>query len=521
MKIVTPGQMNIIDSTTINRVGIPGIVLMENAALQVVEEIGRIFGTIKGKRIFLFAGKGNNAGDAFAVARHLSNKGARLKVYILAEKSAVTGDALINLKALENCGIPVFELLDTTQLDDLQKSLASSDLVVDGILGTGLSGDVLGLVRGVIHIINSSGKYILSIDIPSGICGKTGQVRGACIKAEKTVTFGLPKTGMVIHPGCQYTGELVVADISIPTRVISEIDIRTELIDDDYVARIIPHRYSDSSKGTYGKVLIVSGSVGMTGAGCLVASASLRTGAGLVYMGVPSILTSIYDSVLTESITIPLEDGGTGYLAAGCTDQLARHLGRMTVAAVGPGLSVEGDVTHVVRYIIEYSTIPLVLDADALNAISQDVGMLENLQAQAVITPHPGEMARLMGMGIKEIQEDRIGAACGFSQKWGVITVLKGARNIVAAPDGTVLINPSGNSGMATGGTGDVLTGVIASLIAQGASPFDAAAAGVYLHGLAGDNVARIKGEHGLVASDIVKELPYVLKKWEEVKGAK
>lgn len=512
MKIATPAQMGKIDSVSINRFGIPGIVLMENAALKVVEEIKQTLETIGGKTVYIFAGKGNNGGDAFAVARHLYNKGARVKVFVTADKSDIKGDAEINLKILENMKVQVEELTREQQLKKAKNELADASLVIDGIFGTGLKGNVRGIAGSVIDMVNASGKTVIAIDIPSGVSGETGQVLGKCIRADKTVTFALPKIGLIVHPGCEFSGELVTADIGIPAEAIDEMDIKTHLIDMEYVMSVLPARKVQSNKGDYGKVLVITGSPGMTGAGILAGSAALRTGAGLVYMGVPSSLANVYDACLTEAVTIPLEDNGSGCLSDDSIKQAVGQLRGKTVAAIGPGLSVNEGIVKLLGEIISNSDIPLVLDADALNAISRDVQLLAGLKAEAVLTPHPGEMSRLTGMSIEEIQNDRIGAAREFSCKWNVIVVLKGSRTVVAMPDGTVYINPTGNSGMATGGSGDVLTGIISGLISQGLKPSDAAIAGVYIHGQAGDRAAEEKGEYGMIAGDILSMLPGVMK---------
>jgi NAD(P)H-hydrate epimerase len=370
-----------------------------------------------------------------------------------------------------------------------------------------------GSIKDVIGIINRSGKTVISIDIPSGINGLTGAASETCIRADKTVTFALPKTGLAIHPGCEYAGELVVAEIGIPQKAVDKVSINRHLIDPGIAAGLIPGRRQQSNKGDYGKILIVSGSKGMTGAGALAARSALRVGAGLVYLGVPASLAQVYDLLVMESVTLPLEDEGTGALSLKALEQVCGHLSGKDAAAVGPGLSVCSGTADLVRGIVENAEIPLVLDADALNIISQDVTVLGKLKVSAVLTPHPGEMARLMGVSVNEVQSSRLDAALEFAVKWKVVTVLKGSRSIIALPDGTLYVNPTGNSGMATGGTGDVLTGIIAGLLGQGLRPADAAVAGVYLHGLAGDIAASDKGEHGMIAGDVAEALPQALKR--------
>ena len=284
------------------------------------------------------------------------------------------------------------------------------------------------------------------------------------------------------------------------------------IINRDLVAGIIPKRFDDSSKGDYGKIFIITGSTGMAGSGCLCANAAMRSGAGLVYVGVPAGLSAIYSTKLTEPIIIALQDNGNGSLVSSGSEQIIKVMDRMDAAAVGPGLSINDEIVEVVRNVIKKSRIPLVLDADALNAVARDVHMLKDCKAEIVITPHPGEMARLTGLSIREIQNDRSKVAVEFAASHGVIVVLKGSGTVIALPDGTIYSNTSGNPGMATGGAGDVLTGIITSLTGQGVKPADAAIAGVYLHGLAGDAAAEKNGMHGMIASDIIKELPCVIK---------
>ena len=518
MKLATPGQMNEIDSFAINRIGIPGIVLMENAALRVVDEIDKSIGPLKGKNILVVAGKGNNGGDAFATARHLYNRGADIQVFVAAAKTGITADAGINLAILENMGVQVCEAEDGSRLEQLRMKMRAADLILDGIFGTGLKGEVKGVARSIIELINRSGKPVVSIDIPSGLSGETGKILGACVKASKTVTFGLPKVGLVIHPGCEYVGELIVADIGIPRSVVDSMGIKYNVTDEEYITEHIPLRKAESNKGDYGKILIIAGSRGMTGAGRLSAAAALRTGAGLVYLGVPASLSSIFNASLAEAVVIPLEDKGAGFLSEDCISHILERIRHASAIAVGPGLSSGRDITKIVGEILENSSVPVILDADALNAISKDIAVLAKHKAVCIVTPHPGEMARLVGMTIEDVQNDRMETALEFARKWDVITVLKGSKTVIAAPDGELYINTTGNPGMATAGSGDVLTGIIVGLVGQGLRPTDAAVTGVYLHGLAGDSAAEIKGEHGLVAGDMIEELPRVIKRFADRK---
>jgi yjeF C-terminal region, hydroxyethylthiazole kinase-related/yjeF N-terminal region len=513
MRLVIPLQMGQIDRYSINELGIPGIILMENAALRVVEEaVSALGGCVVGQKVLLLAGKGNNGGDAFAVARHLMLKGADTCVHILADKSAISGDAKVNLDILYNIGANVNLLTDRKQISSLEKDLYKSELIIDGIFGTGFKGVPDALTSEIIGMVNGAGKYVIAIDIPSGVNGETGKVPGSCVNANVTVTFQLPKTGLLVHPGCDRTGRLVVADIGIPEKAVFSQNINSYVIDQNDVSFIIPARKNDTNKGSYGKIFILTGSKGMTGSGCLCAKAALRSGAGLVYVGVPSSLATIYGSSLVEPIIMPLEDAGKGHIPLESVEHILKQMEKMDIMALGPGLSVNYDIRGIVGEIIKKSRIPLILDADALNSVADDLQVLNELKAEAVITPHPGEMARLTGLTIDEVQSDRIKVARDFAARWRLIVVLKGSRTIIALPDGTIYINTTGNPGMASGGSGDVLTGIIAGLAGQGIELADAAVAGVYLHGLAGDAAAIKKGVHGLIAGDMVEELPYVIK---------
>lgn len=511
MRVVTPEQMKEIDNTSINDFGIPGMVLMESAAQGVVREVKNILGDISGKTVAVLAGKGNNGGDAFAVARHLFNMGAYTKVYVFSKPDDIVGDAKTNLEILIKMGIEINEVATDEKVQEFKDGVKWANLVVDGLLGTGLKGDVKGVMASIIELVNSCCVPVVAVDIPSGVNGETGKVSNACIKARTTVTFGFPKVGQLIHPGCEYVGELKVVDIGIPKAAVDVTTIKSHLIDMEYVAKLLPKRRNDSNKGTYGKVLVVAGSRGMTGAASLTGLSALRSGAGLVYMAVPSSLVSIYAGTLVEAVEIPFEDGNKGCLGRESITGILEQLENIDVVAVGPGLSSGNEIAEVVYSIVKNSKVPIVLDADGINVLAKDLSVLKMLKTQMVITPHPGEMARLIGASVKEVQDDRVNVARNFSKQWGVITVLKGSRTIIASPEGDVYINATGNPGMATGGSGDVLTGIIAGLAGQGLKPLDASIAGVYLHGLCGDRIAARKGEYGLIAGDLAQEIPYVL----------
>lgn len=510
MRIVTAAEMKALDTAAIEDYGISGLVLMENAGRQVVDLIRRVTGDVRGRIVAVFTGKGNNGGDGYVAARHLLNMGAEVKVLSLVNTGEITGDAAVNFEIWRKMGQKVYTVNQGDGSNIVRLALLNTDLIVDAVYGTGFKGKMSEKAGRIVEVLNKSGKPIVAVDVPSGLEADTGRVNGPCVRANYTVTFGLPKLGMFLEPGADYTGEITVADISLPGVLIEKAAPQRYLITGDYVKDWLPSRPSLAHKGNFGRVLIVAGSRGMTGAASLAGEAAIRSGAGLVTVAVPETLHNIMEEKLTEVMTVPLPDDGNGSLSREAGKKILALLDDMDVLAIGPGLSQSPGVITLVRELLPSLKIPCVLDADALNALAGETAIFNELKAPVVITPHPGEMARLMGIKPKNVQEDRIGNAVKAAADWKVVTLLKGARTVVATPDGVVYINSTGNAGMATGGSGDVLTGMIASLIAQGMKPARAAAAGAYLHGLAGDQAASDKGMMGLIASDIISALPAV-----------
>jgi NAD(P)H-hydrate epimerase len=508
LRIVTADEMKALDRAAIEDYGMSGLVLMENAGRQTVELIRRVMGEVRGRVVTIFTGKGNNGGDGYVIARHLMNMGAEVKLLSLVNTGEITGEAVVNLEIWRKMGQKVYTVFQDDGINIARLALMNTDVVVDAIYGTGLKGKMPEKAGRIVQVLNKSGKLLVAVDVPSGLDASTGSVNGPCVRANYTVTFGLPKLGLFLDPGADYAGEITVADISLPGVLVEKSAPQRYLITEEDVKKWLPRRPALAHKGTFGRVLVVAGSKGMTGAASLAGEAALRSGAGLVTVAVPETLHSIMEEKLTEVMTAPLPDTGNGSLSREALQRILLLLENMDVLAIGPGLSQAPEVITLIRELIPSLKIPCVLDADALNALAGETGILKKLQAPAVITPHPGEMARLMGVSPKFVQEDRIGNALKAAAAWNVVTLLKGARTVVAAPDGIVYINPTGNQGMATGGSGDVLTGIIASLIAQGLKPAHAAAAGAYLHGLAGDLAAGVKGMMGLIAGDILSALP-------------
>ncbi|MGI9953169.1 NAD(P)H-hydrate dehydratase [Moorellaceae bacterium AZ2] len=516
MYLVTAAEMGEIDRLASRDYFIPSIVLMENAGLRVVESIRRYFGgTARGKRVLIFAGKGNNGGDGVVVARHLHNEGAEVKVFLLARPEELRGDPRTNLEIYQKMGGKVFPLLEQNHLQRADIALLYADLVVDAIFGTGFKGAALGVAGEVIQLINRAAKPVVAVDLPSGLEADTGRSHGPCIRATWTVTFALPKLGLALEPGATLAGRVEVADIGIPRQLIESRGLKVRLLTSDWCRDHLKPREPTAHKGSFGHVLVVGGCRGMTGAPILTAMGALRAGAGLVTAAVPRSCQGVVAAGAAEIMTRGLPETPDGALSREALPFILEMLERCQVLAIGPGLSRDPSASLLVRELLPQVRCPVVVDADALNALADDSKWLWEPKGEVVVTPHPGEMARLKGTTAAKIQEDRLSTAARAAQEWRAVVVLKGARTIIACPAGDTYVNPTGNPGMATGGSGDVLTGIIAGLIAQGLAPGTAAAMGAYLHGAAGDEAARLKGQRGLVAGDLLAFLPAVLGKLE------
>lgn len=507
MKVATATQMREIDRKATAEYGLPGIALMENAGAAVAKQVCELLGEACDKRVCIFAGKGNNGGDGFVAARHLALHQAKVNVFLVGPRNAVGGDARVNLEILLAMGFEIVEINGERDWDKAKFAAAFADCLVDALVGTGFRGELSGDLAEVARIMNAAGKPVVAVDIPSGVEADTGQVLGCAVQAQATVTLALPKPGLYFQPGASHVGKLTVDPIGMPAALLQDEALQQNAILAGHVRNILPRRQPGVHKGSNGRVTVVAGSVGFTGAAALAANAAVRAGAGLVTLGVAANLYSIMAVKLTEVMTKPLADNGAGALGAGAADEIAALMATSDVLALGPGLGREEVVRDVIRRVIREASRPLVIDADGLNALVGYTDLLLESDALAVLTPHPGELSRLTGLPVPVINADRLAAAREAAGRWGAIVVLKGPGTVVAFPDGEVYINTTGNAAMATGGTGDVLTGVIAALIAQGLSSHDAAVAGVYLHGLAGD-IAAGEGGIGLAAGDLLTALP-------------
>lgn len=507
MKIATAQQMREIDEQAINQYGIPEIVLMENAGVEVAKSIDQVIGKIAGKKICIFAGKGNNGGDGFVAARHLSNQGAKVKVYIIGDAQKIQGAARINLAILQKMRIEVVSVLSERDWDKVKIALALSDCLIDALIGTGFNCELRIEMEKIINMMNDASKPIVAIDLPSGVEANTGKVPVTAIKAVLTVSFGLAKVGLIFYPGAAYAGEILVADIGLPNVLLKGEHIKQNMINTSMVKRLFIKRLPDAHKGSCGKVLVIAGSIGLTGAAVLVSNAALRAGAGVVTLAIAQSLHDIVETKLTEVMTRPLPEVRKGVLGEAALSELLVLAKDYDVIEIGSGLGHDPQTLHLVREFVRQADKQFILDADAIHAYQGIGEQLRKAKIMPILTPHLGEMANLLNLPISEIKADLIGTARATAEKFNVIVVLKSARTVVAYPDGNVYINIRGNAGMATAGTGDVLAGVISGLFAQGLLSYSAAVTGVYLHAFAGDLVAG-SGMVGLIASDIVNVLP-------------
>ena len=505
IKVATAKEMQNIDRVTISKFGIAGSVLMERAGLSVVGKINTLY---PGKKIAVLCGGGNNGGDGFVIARELHNQGRKVEVFMTSVPAKLKGDAKTNYNIAKKFGVPV-----SPARKFLNTRLSGHYLIVDALLGTGLSKDIKGTLSDVIKKANRLPCPVMAVDIPSGISSDTGQIMGTAMKANVSVTFGLPKRGHLIYPGAEYTGRLFIEDIGFPASLINSDKIKINLFRSDDAISLLPARAKSSHKGTFGHVLLIAGSRGKTGAALMAAKACLKAGAGLMTIGTAETVVNSLQSRVTEEMLLPLNDKGNGTISYTAANSIIKFLKvRGDVLVIGPGLSVDDEIKTLVAEVVTHSKVPVVIDADGLNALAGNTGVLKKCKSPLILTPHPGEMSRLEGTGAGREVPDRITRALSFARKTKTFLVLKGVPTVTATPEGTAFINSSGNPGMATAGTGDVLTGMIASFLAQGLPPAHASALGVYMHGYAGDIVADKKGQESMVASDIINELPNVFR---------
>ncbi len=509
MKLATSEQIKNIDRRAIKDFGIPGPVLMESAALAVIEEMEQFFDGLEGVKVGIICGKGNNGGDGLAIARRLRIRGVPVRVALLAPFNALQGEAKLNLSILRKMDVEIRPNAGPRELDDV---VSWSDILIDAVLGVGLAAPIKGNYALAAMLLNASGRPVVAVDIPTGINADTGAVMGVGVNADLTVTMALPKRGLALYPGASYAGLVRIADIGIPSEAIEKEQITVSLLVREDLWGLLPERDRASHKGVFGHLMVIAGSMGKAGAAVLTARAALRSGAGLVSVAAPQSIVPIIQQQSAEAMCIAAAESIDATLGIGAERELARRADALSACVIGPGLTTHPETVQVVRDFVRQVSVPTVIDADALNALVGSPDILKKSKAPLVLTPHPGEMGRLLNRPAAEIQKDRIGAALGFAKRYGVVVVLKGAGTVVALPGGDVFINSTGNPGMATGGSGDALAGMIGSFLSQGLPPADAACLGVYLHGVAGDLAAEAKGEAGMIAGDVIEKIPDAIK---------
>lgn len=503
MKLVTPEQMQAIDRETIDKRGIPGGELMERAGRAVAQEVFERFAPAS---VAVVAGKGNNGGDGYVAARHLREFGVRdVTVFLLADPADLSGDARAAFEKLPQS----VRQERVKEGRGLAERLVEYEVIVDAIFGTGLSGPARKIYGEAIEAINEaaqrSGALVVAVDSPSGLISGASdeeQAEAPCVRARLTITIGLPKVGLISGPGVRYTGRVSIADIGFPEDLLTSDEITLNLMTEGELAPLLPPRDPAGHKGSFGRVLVLGGGEGMTGAAILAARAAVRSGTGLVYVGYPEQLGPIFESTLIEPVKIPLP-GDKKYFTPSMLEAALDQAEKVDGVAIGPGIGQQPKTEEFFTAILKKVEAPVVIDADGLNLLAKNLNVLKRRPGPTVLTPHPGEAGRLLDRPVKEIQSDRSSAFTGFCKEYDVIVALKGFQTVITAPDGQKYINPSGNSGLAKGGSGDVLTGLIVGLLAQGCAPLAATQLGVFLHGVAGDLAAKKWGPRAMAPGDL------------------
>lgn len=519
MEILTSEQMKKVDADTIERF-CPGLELMERAGKRVADFIMGTFGSERLKAA-VFAGAGNNGGDAFVVARYLSKAGCAVSIHLMKAPISFSMDSRKNYERLSKPADSESRMkeFDATRPDwpnQVEKDLADATIVVDGLFGTGIEGALKGTGRAMVRAINASRLPVVSIDIPSGVNGDTGEVAGAAVRATYTVTIGRPKLGLLFHPGKEYTGEMVTADIGFPPEVVRAHASGLILLDAEEAGRRTPGRRADAHKYECGTLLVVAGSRSFTGAAVLAGEAALRGGCGMVYIGVPEGVRTIIEAGIREAITIPLPETARGTVSPEATALLKPYMEKADALAVGPGLGRDPDTDSFVHALLDASPVPVVLDADGINAFAGRTGLLRAARCPLVVTPHSGELERLIGAQVEKTPLAKIEQTARIAKELGAVVLHKGAPSIIASPEGDILINLHGTSALATGGTGDVMTGLVGSFLAQGAGPLDAAAVGSFLLGRSGEHASVDRGLRGVIAGDLLAYLGPAMVELEE-----
>lgn len=506
MKLSTVEEMRNLDKCSIEEYGFPQEVLMENAGNAAYFIILKNFG-IKNKSFVVFCGIGNNGGDGLVVARKIHSNGGNVKVYLLGDEKKFKGAAKTNFEIASKIPLNIehVESIEAVKLD-----IVHADAIVDAIFGTGLVRDVGGTYKDVIQLINESGKRVFSIDIPSGINGNTGKIMSIAVKSDYTTTYGLPKLGTVLYPGYDNCGKLYVSHISFPPSIYDSIKVETN----DPIK--LPERNKDAHKGNFGEALFIAGASSYFGAPYFSALSFLKAGGGYSRLAAPLSVTPFIASKGSEIVFIPQKETSTGSISLENKDSLLELSEKMDMVILGPGLSLNEETQQLVRELAKEIKKPLLIDGDGITAISKDIEIIKQRRAETILTPHLGEMSRITKLNIKDIDENKTEVLQKTCRDLDAIIVLKGAHSLIGCPDERVFINMSGNCGMATAGSGDVLTGTIAAMFGLGLTSRDAVRMGVFMHGFSGDLAAMDKGEDGITAQDILDYLPNAVKYYRE-----
>jgi NAD(P)H-hydrate epimerase len=509
MVVLTPERMAKYDGYSINTWGIPSAVLMENAGRNTYRLAKERYLSDTGP-VAIFCGRGNNGGDGFVIGRYALRDGLPTQIFLLCKASDLKGDAALNMELFRAMGGEVIECTDRPKV--VKEGIREADTIIDAIFGTGLSKAVQGIEKKVIEYINASGKPVIAVDIPSGVDGTTGQSLGAAVYATHTYTYGYPKIGQILQPGAYHTGRLTVIDISIPSFVEQEVGIDGHVVDGAMIRGFLKDRLPWDHKGTFGHVAVIAGSPGKTGAASMTSLAALKIGAGLVTLLIPASLNPIVASKLTEVMTYPVSDDGTGYLSFSAYKEIADFLRDKDIIVAGPGLSQEPGTAALVRKLYQTVDKPFVIDADGINAFQGHVDLIRKTKRKSVFTPHPGELSRLMGITAKEINNDRIRVGLQFVRDTRTNLVLKGSRTVITSDKEELFINPTGNPALAKGGSGDILTGFVGGILSQGYSMIEASLLGAYLHGYIADTWVERNTDMDLLAGDLLNGLGEALR---------
>lgn len=511
MKLVTAQEMRNIDKRAMEEFSVNGLVLMEHASKAVADVIKNIAAENDWEKVVVVCGKGNNGGDGLGAARWLAAYGMKVQVLLVnAAEEDLHGDAAAELAMLKKAGGRLQCVNDANDLQLAEVICLKADVLVDALLGTGFYGELDGMLRDMCRIINSSERYVVAVDVPTGVNADSGTAAADAVQADCTVTMGLAKTGLLLYPGKEHTGELFLAQIGLPEKLVEECGSKKYLLTDEIIRSLLPLRKGNAHKGDAGRVVVAAGSQGYTGAAALSSFAAVKAGGGLVSLVTPLSCRDVLSVKLTEVMVHGLLERMPGILGGGAAADIIKRANSADVLAIGPGLGTSESTLEVVREVLQKVEVPVVIDADALTALKGHLDILPQMQAPKVLTPHPGELARLLDMTPEQVDRERLTLAEKYAREWNAVLVIKGAPTVIGCPDGSIYVNTTGCNAMATGGSGDVLTGIIAALAGQEIRLQEAALCGVYLHGLAGELAA--DGCIGLAAGQISEFLPQARK---------